>query len=87
MLEKAPAQSPDSCFVCALNEEFFDLLGDADFRPKARLLVVAVVGAAHGLEALGHAHALVLRRLPLIFGLLDDIVEQDENGNGSPVLS
>ena len=40
-LEMAPAQSPESCFVCELNEEFFDLLGDADFRLKARLLVVS----------------------------------------------
>jgi len=40
-LEMAPAQSPESCFVCKLNEEFFGLLGDADFRLKARLLLVA----------------------------------------------
>jgi putative restriction endonuclease len=40
-LEMAPAQSPESCFVCELNEEFFDLLGDADFRLKARLLLVS----------------------------------------------
>ncbi len=37
----APAQSPESCFVCELNEEFYDLLGDADFRLKARLLLVS----------------------------------------------
>jgi putative restriction endonuclease len=40
-LEMAPAQSPESCFVCELNEEFFDLLGDQDFRLKARLLLVS----------------------------------------------
>ena len=40
-LEMALAQSPESCFVCELNEEFFDLLGDADFRLKARLLLVS----------------------------------------------
>jgi putative restriction endonuclease len=40
-LEMTPAQSPESCFVCELNEEFFDLLGDADFRLKARLLLVS----------------------------------------------
>ena len=40
-LEMTPAQSPDSCFVCELNEEFFDLLADADFRLKARLLLVS----------------------------------------------
>lgn len=39
-LEMTPAQSPESCFVCELNEEFFDLLADADFRLKARLLLV-----------------------------------------------
>ncbi len=40
-LEMAAAQSPESCFVCELDEEFFDLLGDADFRLKARLLLIA----------------------------------------------
>ncbi len=40
-LEMAPAQSPESCFVCELNAEFFDLLGDADFRLKARLLLIS----------------------------------------------
>jgi putative restriction endonuclease len=40
-LEMTPARSPESCFVCELNEEFFDLLGDADFRLKARLLLVS----------------------------------------------
>lgn len=40
-LEMTPAQSPDSCFAIELHEEFFDLLGDADFRLKARLLLVS----------------------------------------------
>ncbi|MGB8370544.1 MAG: HNH endonuclease [Verrucomicrobiia bacterium] len=40
-LEMTPAQSPESCFVCDLHEEFFDLLADADFRLKARLLLVS----------------------------------------------
>jgi putative restriction endonuclease len=40
-LEMTPAQSPESCFVCELHEEFFDLLGDSDFRLKARLLLVS----------------------------------------------
>ncbi|HEY5913116.1 MAG TPA: hypothetical protein VJA21_21205, partial [Verrucomicrobiae bacterium] len=40
-LEMASAQSPKSCFVCELNEEFFDLLGNADFRLEARLLLVS----------------------------------------------
>ena len=39
-LEMTPAQSPESCFVCEMHEEFFDLLGNADFRLKARLLLV-----------------------------------------------
>jgi putative restriction endonuclease len=40
-LEMATAQSPESCFVSELHEEFYDLLGDADFRLKARLLLVS----------------------------------------------
>jgi putative restriction endonuclease len=40
-LEMTPALSPESCFVNEMHEEFFDLLGDADFRLKARLLLVA----------------------------------------------
>jgi putative restriction endonuclease len=40
-LEMTPAQSPESSFVCELNEEFFDLLSDVDFRLKARLLLVS----------------------------------------------
>ncbi len=40
-LEMTAAQAPESCFVCELHEEFFDLLADADFRLKARLLLVS----------------------------------------------
>lgn len=40
-LEMTPAQSPESCFMCEQHGEFFDLLADADFRLKARLLLVA----------------------------------------------
>jgi hypothetical protein len=40
-LEMEPAQSPESCFVCELDEEFFELLSSADFRLKARLLLVS----------------------------------------------
>src|ERR1035437_5109609 len=40
-LEMAPAQAPESCFVCELDEELFGLLGDADFRLKARLLLIS----------------------------------------------
>ena len=40
-LEMIPAQSPESCFVCEQHGEFFDLLADADFRLKARLLLVS----------------------------------------------
>src|SRR6266576_2190680 len=40
-MEMTPAQSPESCFVCELHEELFDLLADADFRLKARLLLVS----------------------------------------------
>ncbi len=40
-LEMTPAQSPESCFVCEQHGEFFELLSDADFRLKARLLLVS----------------------------------------------
>lgn len=40
-LEMTPAQAPESCFVCEQHGEFFDLLADADFRLKARLLLVS----------------------------------------------
>jgi putative restriction endonuclease len=40
-LDMTPAQSPESCFVVEMTEEFLDLLGDADFRLKARLLLVS----------------------------------------------
>jgi putative restriction endonuclease len=40
-LEMTPAQSPDSCFACELDEEFFELLGNPDFRLKARMLLVS----------------------------------------------
>ena len=40
-LEMTEAQSPETCFVCELHEELFDLLGDADYRLKARLLLVS----------------------------------------------
>ena len=40
-LEMTAAQSPDSCFVTDLHEEFFELLANADFRLKARLLLVS----------------------------------------------
>jgi putative restriction endonuclease len=40
-LEMTPAQSPESCFVCELHGEFFELLADHDFRLKARLLLVS----------------------------------------------
>jgi putative restriction endonuclease len=40
-LAMEPAQSPESCFVCEMDAEFFDLLADVDFRLKARLLLVS----------------------------------------------
>lgn len=40
-LEMTPTQSPESCFVCEIDPEFFELLGDADFRLRARLLLVS----------------------------------------------
>lgn len=56
-LEMARAQSPESCFVCELHEEFYDVLGDADFLLKARLLLVSRYFEPHErvalLESLG----------------------------------
>jgi putative restriction endonuclease len=40
-LEMTSALSPDSCFVCEMHAGFFDLLGNADFRLRARLLLVS----------------------------------------------
>ena len=40
-MEMTPAQSPESCFVCEMNEEFYELLENAEFRIKARLLLVS----------------------------------------------
>jgi len=40
-LEMTTAQSPESCFMCEFNEEFFELFANADFRLKARLLLVS----------------------------------------------
>lgn len=39
--EMTPARSPESCLLCEMHEEFFEMLADADFRLKARLLLVA----------------------------------------------
>ena len=39
--EMSPAQSPESCLVCRLHEEFYELLGDAEFRFQARLVLVS----------------------------------------------
>lgn len=38
--EMRPATSPDNCFVCELHPEFFDLLADAGFRLKARMVLI-----------------------------------------------
>src|ERR1022692_2458595 len=40
-LEMTAAQSPESCSLCELHTELFDLLADPDFRLKARLLLVS----------------------------------------------
>lgn len=56
-LEMALAQAPEACFVCELDEEFFALVGDCDFRLKARLLLVSRYFEPHErvalLESLG----------------------------------
>lgn len=38
--EMRPAKSPESCVVCEMQPEFFVLMADADFRLKARLVLV-----------------------------------------------
>jgi hypothetical protein len=61
-LEMAAAQSPESCFVCELHEEFFDLLGGADFRIKARLLLVSRYFEPRERVALLESLGLTIRR-------------------------
>ncbi len=70
-LEMTTAQSPESCFVCELHEEFFNLLADADFRLKARLLLVSryfeprervALLVSLGLSAEGEARSAELER-------------------------
>lgn len=39
--EMQKACSPETCAVCELHPEFFDLLGDAGFRLKARMVVIS----------------------------------------------
>ena len=39
-VEMRPAKSPDSCVVCEMQPELFALMADADFRLKARLVLV-----------------------------------------------
>lgn len=36
-----PALSPESCMLCEMHEELFALLADADFRLKARVLLIS----------------------------------------------
>lgn len=40
-MEMRPAKSAESCAVCDLHHEFFDLLADAGFRLKARMVLIA----------------------------------------------
>jgi putative restriction endonuclease len=39
--EMRPAKSPETCVVCDIHPEFFDLLGDASFRIKARIVLTS----------------------------------------------
>ena len=39
--EMQPAASPETCVVCEMHPEFFELLADADFRLKARIVIVS----------------------------------------------
>lgn len=38
--EMQAATSPDTCFVCELHTEFYELLADAGFRLKARMILI-----------------------------------------------
>lgn len=38
--EMHPAKSPESCAVCEIHPEFFDLLADSGFRLKARMVLI-----------------------------------------------
>jgi len=40
-VEMESASSPDNCFACELNAEFFEVLQDANFRTKAKLLIIS----------------------------------------------
>lgn len=40
-IDMEPAQSPESCFVCEMDEEFYASIADPDFRIKARLLLIS----------------------------------------------
>lgn len=39
--EMTPAKSPESCVACEMGEELYELLGDAGFRLKARLILIS----------------------------------------------
>lgn len=40
-LQMTPASSPESCALCEMDEGLFEAFGDADFRLKARLLLIS----------------------------------------------
>lgn len=66
-IEMTPARSMEVCFVCEMHEEFFDLLSDADFRIKARLILISTYFPGDErlalLESLGLSAANTSRRL------------------------
>lgn len=39
--EMRPAKSPESCVACEMSDELYDLIGDAGFRLKARLILIS----------------------------------------------
>lgn len=80
-LEMATAQSPESCFVCELDEEFFDLLGDADFRLKARLLLVSRYFEPRERVALLESMAIYDYRLPI-----SDLKGKAARGDARPTV-
>jgi len=40
-MDMSPGQSPESCIMCEMDEEFFHAATDSDFRLKARLLLIS----------------------------------------------
>lgn len=78
-IEMNTADSPESCFICELDQEFFDLLGDADFRLKARLLLVSRYFEPRERVALLESLSIYDSRLPI-----SDLKHNSARGDARP---